>query len=379
MGARFHSWWQKNKQHVLIVGIILIAVFTAFTLAVYKFGWDWTGFGPYIPPTKDSNFQRGKTLWDLLQLAGIIAIPIAVAWFTAQQNHDFQIAQEQRKTELEISTDNQREVLLQAYLNKMSDLLLRNHLRESHPDDQVRKIAEARTLTVLPRLDGKRKGNILLFLYESGLIRRATRIIKLYGADLAEADLGGTDLSEADLSGADLSGAKLSGAKLIHADLSHAKLSKADLSIAMLSGAYLIHADLSHAKLNGADLSIAMLSEAKLIEANLSHAKLTEADLHRAYLSGADLHGAYLVHADLSFAILNGAILSEANLSYADLSYASLSEADLIGANLKEARLGEAVLIGANLGKAVGTTTKQLLNEALSLKDAIMPDGSKHA
>src|SRR5260221_225966 len=269
MGARFRSWWQKNKQHVLIVGIILIAVFTAFTLAVYKFGWDWTGFDPYIPPPKDSNFQRGKTLWDLLQLAGVIAIPIAVAWFTAQQNHDFQIAQEQRKTELEISTDNQREVLLRAYLDKMSDLLLGNHLRESHPDDEVRKIAEARTLTVLPRLDGKRKGNVLLFLYESGLIRRATRIIKLYGADLAEADLGGTDLSEADL--------------------------------------------------------------------------------------------------------------SEANLSYADLSYASLSEADLIGANLKEARLGEAVLIGANLGKAVGTTTKQLLDEALSLKDAIMPDGSKHA
>jgi uncharacterized protein YjbI with pentapeptide repeats len=256
MGARFRSWWQKNKQHVLIVGIILIAVFTAFTLAVYKFGWDWTGFGPYIPPPKDSNFQRGKTLWDLLQLAGVIAIPI-------------------------------------------SDLLLSNHLRESHPDDEVRKIAEARTLTVLPRLDGKRKGNVLLFLYESGLIRRATRIIKLYGADLAEADLGGTDLSEADLSGADP-----------------------------------------------------------------SHAKLSKADLHRAYLSGADLHGAYLVHADLSFANLNGAILNGANLNGANLSYASLSEADLIG---------------ANLGKAVGTTTKQLLDEALSLKDAIMPDGSKHA
>ena len=59
--------------------------------------------------------------------------------------------------------DNQRETALQEYIDKMSELLLQKNLRESAEEDEVRKIARVRTLTILPRLDARRKGSVLHF------------------------------------------------------------------------------------------------------------------------------------------------------------------------------------------------------------------------
>jgi hypothetical protein len=112
---------------------------------------------------------------------------------------------------------------------------------------------------VLRRLDGERKGRVLQFLQESGLIEggrfslegRPPRVnlegrpprINLSGADLSEADL-----SEAVLDGASLRRAHLSRAHLSRAFLSRADLSEADLSGADLSGASLTYVDLTYAK-----------------------------------------------------------------------------------------------------------------------------------
>jgi hypothetical protein len=88
------------------------------------------------------------------------------------------------RTERGIAIDKQREDALQAYIDKMSELLLEKDLRKSGEDDEVRKIVHVRTLTVLPRLDGNRKARVLQFLYDSGLIDKDSKIIKLGGADL---------------------------------------------------------------------------------------------------------------------------------------------------------------------------------------------------
>jgi hypothetical protein len=70
------------------------------------------------------------------------------------------------------NTDNQREAALQAYLDKMSELLLEKHLRDLAEEDEVWKIARIRTLTVLRKLDGERKGDVIKYLQEAGLINR---------------------------------------------------------------------------------------------------------------------------------------------------------------------------------------------------------------
>jgi uncharacterized protein YjbI with pentapeptide repeats len=135
------------------------------------------------------------------------------------------------------------------------------------------KIGRIRTLTLLRRLDGKRKGSVLQFLYESNLI-------------------GKTGVRYIDLSGADLTKAKLKGANLTKADLSKVNLYGSYMKRANLNSAYLINANLRGAILTGADLSIADLTGADLSIADLTGANLSDAKLYGADLSGADLRDA---------------------------------------------------------------------------------------
>jgi hypothetical protein len=201
MKSQFQLWRQKTKDHPIssmVISILIISVIALIVVIIlgYCFDWDWTGLGSYTPPAKDSNFQRGKTLWDWLQLLIIPAV-LAVAGyvFTLTTSQNERRAIEQRsKTEHDIATDNQRETALQDYINKLSELLLEKKLRKSQLGEEVRNIARIRTLTVLLRLDDKRKGSILLFLYESGLIEKHDSIINLSGADMFAADLGAADL-----------------------------------------------------------------------------------------------------------------------------------------------------------------------------------------
>jgi len=194
----------------------------------------------------------------------------------------------------------------------------RPSLYDKDPPDSLRSVARARTLTVLPRLDGVRKGRVVQFLYESGLIARKRSVLDLQGADL---------------SGAVLEGAVLRGA--------------------FLRSAYLRGTYLKGARLDGTDLSSADLGGVFLISADLREANLSAATLRGALLGGADL---------------SNADLREAHLSEAFLSLATLSGADLSGADLSD----------ANMKGATGVTNQRLEQQARSLEGATMPDGSKH-
>ncbi|SRR5260221_32479 len=317
MGARFCSWWQQTKKP-LVIGLIVapVVVIALLFLEVRSYG---TGFA-------------GKTLWDWLNLLGVLAIPAVVglgaAWYTVQQG----------KVSTRENTDNQRETALQAYIDKMSELLLEKHLRTSQPEDEVRTIARVRTITILFQLNARRIGYVFAFLHEAGLMSATSDSI----ISLSQANLSKVNLSQAILGKVDLSGANLRQANLSGADLSGANLRQANLSGADLSGANLVGADLS-----GANLS----------QTNLSKINLSQAILGKANLSRADLSRALLVEADLSEAILWNSNLWNSNLRRANLVGAELSEANLSGANVAQSNL----------------------SKAKSLKGATMPDGSIHS
>ena len=321
----------------------------------------WTGF-------------TGKTLWDWLQLLGILAIPLVVAGATlllgiqqanlAQQQHDSdqKIAQQQHGADQQSALDQQQATILQTYIDNIQDLLLNHNLLKSSPFNpsnpyyDVSTLARARTLTALQGLDPHRKGLLLNFLHEAHLIgyidsitnKLIFPIINLDGADLSHVDLHGVYFQGAYLSNTDLRFADLS-----HANLDHAFLISANLTGANLTGAYPISANLSFANLTDASLSNASLNRTYLNGANLSHA-----DLHFADLEYSDLEGASLNYADLRWAYL-----LETNLSYARLSYANLTGARLFGANLKG---------------AIGITDEELEKEAKYLQGTTMPSGSIH-
>ncbi len=153
MGARFRSWWQnirKPLDAVIITLLVILLVLIVIIVVGYLFNWDWTGLSPYTSPPypKDSYFQRGKTLWDWLQLLIIPAV-LAVGGYlfnyTTSKNEQ-QSTQLRDQTERDIALDNQREAALQADIDKMSELMLAQNLRNSSADEEGQNIAQVRTL-----------------------------------------------------------------------------------------------------------------------------------------------------------------------------------------------------------------------------------------
>jgi len=184
------------------------------------------------------GYAYETTIWDWLEL---LIVPAAIAgvatvggaWFTRQRAQD---------------------AALQAYLDKMSELLIDGQLRkEEDPYADKRITARALTLAVLRELDGGRKRTVLLFLREARLINRTEHprddrkvnppIVGLRDADLTNANLRHAKLINTrrdepiSLKGANLEGADLQGADLERADLQETNLNKANLSGANLRGA----------------------------------------------------------------------------------------------------------------------------------------------
>ena len=75
---------------------------------------------------------------------------------------------------------------------------------------------------------------------------------------------------------------------------------------------------------------------------------------------------------------LQGAQLGGADLGSTDLSDTDLSDTDLSDANLLDAKLTGADLSDADLSDARGITKEQLEKQTENLKDALMPDKTKH-
>lgn len=316
MSSEKPRWWQKNKQWILVASIVIFGIgFAVITFLGYWFNWDWTGLNASVGPNV-RQYQPTKTLWDWLQL---LIIPIFLAgtaflFNVAMKRSEAAIEQKRYESEHELAEKNQKEELLQGYLDRMSELLLDKGLRSSGRDTEIRDIARARTLTVLSRLDSDRKGSLIKFIYEAGLINTdGTGSV----IDLSEADLSSVNLERAKLTGANLSRANLT-----NANLNEARLGTVDLTGVDLTGAKLTGAKLSEANLTGANLSNANLAGATLVGAKLYQAKLIEANLHSVNLNGANLTEADLRNTDLSMAILRSVNLREANLTGANLDQA---------------------------------------------------------
>jgi cell division protein FtsB len=232
---------------------------------------------------------RGMTVrnWLELLIVPLVLVGIGLLFEIQQANRqqameEQQQALEERRTEAERELAEQRaqDEALQAYLDQMSQLMLDRKLLEAEPGDPVHTLAQARTSTVILRLDAEHNESVTRFLIDSGLSVR----IKASAGLLSEIALPRATLSRAHLPNADLSDAVLSGA-----DLSNAFLDNADLSDNVLVGADLRYANLRHANLNGADLRGANLSTAVLRFADLGDADLSSADLSDADLNGANL------------------------------------------------------------------------------------------
>jgi uncharacterized protein YjbI with pentapeptide repeats len=221
-----------------------------------KVFWNWTGF-------------REKKGWDFLQLLITPLVLVFLAQiFTYCSN----------QTNQKIANNRYQRDTLEKYFDEITKLLFEKNLRQidknkKNQGDEA-KIARTKTLSALRELDPDRKGLLLKFLYEDGLVSSFPEKTIIFLAD------------------ADLSSAILRGSHLSRANLSRANLSKADLKEAYLAKAYLVGANLAEADLRSAILGEADIRGADLTRADLTQADLTQADLRNAKLTAKQVKSA---------------------------------------------------------------------------------------
>jgi len=340
------KWIKENPLDTVFLFLVLVFVIAVLFQRLIL-GWTawqpWTGFGETM--VEDGSSTPAKTLWDWM---GLLVIPLGVAYIASRftktmKNNELKIAEQRSKREQEISLDQQRENALQSYFNRITELLLHGNgaLINSSSDDEIRIVALSRTLSTIRMLDPSRKGILLSFLYEAGLILGNDPIIPLNKTNMAGVDLSGANLSGASLERVDLQGVDLRGADLSNVDFEGAILSGANLREANLSRAFLVETRLDHTNMTKANLEEADLNSAFLLNANLSEANLRKSYLFRAFLRGANLKGA-------------------------DLTGANLNVENFWAADLSDAKLDDAVF------------SKETSRLEVIFEDAIMPDGKKY-
>ncbi len=425
MSSRTEPEQQENKVSWLTIAILVFTLFIGISI--------WDGFQKDAETTKSEKTIEngketiitvkeipGKNLWDLMSVLGAPASLVILGfWLQKLQNDKInrqlqlerELAQNKQLEEARIAEDNQREEVLQVYIDRLSTLLIDKNLiavakkedRESERTELVRAaedVIQARTISILRRLreDEERRFHVIQFLIDTEIITLSLDFNKLNfkgfkfkGVNLQKANLAGVDLADGvdfedtDLRGANLEGANLAKARLRRAKLGGANLEGANFQDAVLQGASFYSVHLAHeydddgyeyeprcfnpTKLMGADFSGANLIEADLAGADLTEVNLNGATLTRAifiktykriivnedgdyYDDPPDDFYAVLKNAKLYAAILEGVVFENVNMAEADLRHARLQGANLKNADLRGANLEGADLQSANLENA---------------------------
>lgn len=268
------SRWKKYLLYasIIIIGAALAYILTQTVLA------------------KNTGFET-KTLWDWMELL-IIPFVLALGAFVlnrSEKNLERQNLEARSNLEREIATDRQREAALQSYLDRMSELLLKEKLRTTEVQE-VRDVARTLTISVMRTLDTTRNNLVLQFLREAKLITDENSILN--NANMEGMNLANLDLNHIYLQKSNLQSANLMDAKLNNSNLKDANLEKSNL----------YHASLLSANLNNVSLESADLQRAYLWSTNLSDTNMADANLTGAHLLGTNLKGSNVNEAELKVA-----------------------------------------------------------------------------
>jgi uncharacterized protein YjbI with pentapeptide repeats len=237
---------------------------------------------------------RGLKSWNwslVFQAMTAIAVPVSVFALYVGVN---QFKSQQKATADQV-LNQQRQTTLANYLNDISTLVLSHNLLKSKPGSAIGALAVARTDTAMRNLDGVRKGILIRYLWEAGLIKTRRPVVDLNKVNLEDAVFRGGYLSVVNLATDNLVKANFyrtdaHGAILSWANLSGADLNKANLGCFTIPQWNISRTLLDQLRVSGMDCAVlrrADLSGAKLQDANLTGANLSWASLSGAHLGGA--------------------------------------------------------------------------------------------
>lgn len=346
----------EGTKYVRTLGFWIFVAIVLTIAIVLGYRYPSIGFSNYTTPSGD--FQRGKTLWDWIQL---LVIPIILAILA------YYLSSSQRDRELAIAQIEKGERALQNYFDYMTKLLIEQEYSDEELFEGASRLIRARTLATLDMLDGKQKGYLLRFLIETDLLNREQPFLNMRRANLSglvlepglysNCNLDVTNLDNAILAWCTFQDIHMTSTSLMDADLEKTDLTSANLDYILLCRSDLFRANLSKARMIKANLQDANLEEAHLVETVLSRANFRGANLGRVNAKGADFSSS-----DLSFTNLKKANLEEADLTHVNFYAANLRNANLTNANLTDSNI-----------------TKRQLHQAKSFQGAKLPQNIKHS
>ncbi len=278
--SSFNRRVTRLRKVLILGGIIFVSVLLARDASIYLM-----------------TLFPGKSLWDYLDVFVIptfsaLSVALLVFWLEATARTREKIMTEDRNKQLE---QERSEETVQRYFDRITETLLddgvaaclladvptRDNMLQAPRMAARRSLVRARTLSALRGLahDGERKGAVIMFLLETGLIEGL--LISLEGAELY-----GLSLESVDLRSIQLERASLALARLTEVDLSHSNLSEANMMFSNLYKSKFISSILAGCNLNNANLHFTDLRNADLSEASLLGADLTFSNLEGAVLTG---------------------------------------------------------------------------------------------
>ena len=221
--------------------------------------------------------------------------------FTQQQNAASQAAREQDQRQAD---ENNQRILFKQYIDDIKELLLLVDGLKMKIETLLIHV-RVRTLTVLKSLDASRKHDIILFLYESGLLDHVgDRAVDLRGANLngvrfEKSSTEACDLDQLFLPGVFGEGIVFDGCAMTHAVFNNAAMPGAIFSSCMLDSASFSKANLKGARFHenmlstssfyGSDLSRSHIRGSFFAGVDLSNTDLYQSDIHPNFVSTMNL------------------------------------------------------------------------------------------
>jgi uncharacterized protein YjbI with pentapeptide repeats len=272
----------KLVRWTFVAAIVLLILF-------FVGWWLWGVLADYVAP-KTTTDRKDLISVFVLSAAGIVGFLTAMSAlanvYYSRRNleHSRQALEQQRELQLTLEDSRAQDDALQAYFERMGDLLTQQELKTTERSD-VKGLAQALTFTLARRLDGTRKAQLVHFLYETGLIdgRNGKQpilhvdLIDFGGIVLPQAEFPYAQFADADLRDADFRTTMFPNCDFSGANLSRANFRQApDLSNADFRGADLAGADFRGAVLPGAKLTVYTLSDTNFEGADLRDALVTD-------------------------------------------------------------------------------------------------------
>lgn len=335
--------------------LLLFLVFCAFVFVLfngYAENWKWVGVSGY----QDENemLQQGKTFWDWMEL---LLIPIFLLLGAASLNSS------ERKNEQKLADDQRREQIIQNVRKELTDLILREGLKRRVAQNDLYVVARTIILTAIHSLqdDGRRKGILIGFISEMGLIKnkpidapedpieheaKMLPVLGIGNLDLQHIEFKERYLDTVKLPSSNFSFGNLEGSSFRNVDFQDSTFHKANLKNTSFMFCNLKGTNFDKAKFSISlttfereTIFAQLIPKGTFLTANVVLEEgtiIVDTCLREAILSNLDLRGAVLTKSDLSYAELEGA----------NLRGATIAEASLVRANLQRANLRQAHLTG---------------------------------